>query len=424
MKSKLFVLHKAYCVIKPITQYVFRIMPGLLLLISSACQSSPAAPAELRLTGVIEGTQVDVVAEVSARVMTIAADEGERVNAGDIVVTLDDASLAMQVTQAEAAVSAAQANLAQVKAGTRAEAIDAAAATLQQAEVGRDGARVTISNTQAIRDNPQELTAQIDAARAGVKLAAENVGVMQTRLAEARYWREFYDKDKDRRETLDKQIEIAQKNLEIAQARQAGAQAQVNALEAMRADPLAIQSQVNAAQSAYGLALAKVAVAQAKLAELQAGPAAEDLRLAEAQVQQAQAQAALARAYQSRATIAAPLTGLVAVRSAKVGEVVQPGNSMLSIVNLDSVEMTVYVPQADLPRVRVGDMVQVVVDAYPNEAFSGEITSIAQQAQFAARDTQNKDDRASVVFAVKLRLDNADGRLKAGMTADAVFSLQ
>jgi HlyD family secretion protein len=406
------------------THYALRITLGFILLVSVACQSTSANPNELRLTGVIEGTQVEVVAEVSARVMTIAADEGERVNAGAVVVTLDDAALTMQVKQAEAAVSAAQANLAQVRAGTRQEAIDAAQAELKQAEAERDGAQLTISNTQTIRDNPQELMAQIDAARAGVKLVAENVGVMQTRLAEARYWREFYDNDKDRRKTLDKQIEIAQKNLEIAQARQIGAQAQVAALEAMRSDPVALQAQVNAARSAYGLTLANVTVAEAKLAELKAGPVTEDIALAEAQVQQAQAQLRLAQAYQSRAKIIAPLTGLVAVRSAKVGEVIQPGSALLSIVNLDVVEMTVYVPQSDLPRVRVGDKVNVLVDAYPDETFTGEIASIAQQAQFTARDTQNKDDRASIVFAVKIRLANADGRLKAGMPADAVFNWQ
>jgi HlyD family secretion protein len=396
---------------------------GLLLWVAVACQPIAANPNELRVTGAIEGSQVEVVAEVSARVVSIAADEGERVSAGDPIVTLDDAAFAVQVKQAEAAVSAAQANLAQVEAGARQEAIDAAQAAVRQAQAERDGARLTISNTQTLRDNPQELKAQIDAARAGVKLAEQNAGVMQTRLAEARYWREFYD-DKERRETLDRQIAIAQKNLEAAQARQVGAQAQVAALEAMRSDPVALQAQVNAARTTYSLTLASVGVAEAKLAELRAGAMMEDVALAEAQLHQAQAQLKLAQAYQSRATIAAPLTGLVAQRSAKVGEVVQPGGALLSIVNLDVVNMTVYVPQSDLPRVRVGDTVSVFVDAYPNEAFTGEIKSIAQQAQFTARDTQNQDDRANIVFAVKLRLANADGRLKAGMTADAVFKLQ
>ncbi len=406
------------------THYVLRITLSLLILSSVACQPTSADPTALRLTGVIEGTRVEVVAEVSARVIDIAADEGERVTAGDPIVTLDDATLAVQVKQAEAAVSVTEANLAQVRAGARAEAIAAAQAAVTQAHAERDGAQQMISNTQTLRDNPQELTAQIDAARAAEKLAAQNVGVMQTRLAESRYWREFYDNDKDRRETLDKQIAIAQKNLEAAQAQQAGAQAQVAALQAMRSDPVALQTQVNAAHSAYTLTLASVSVAEAKLAELTAGAAAEDVAIAEAQLHQAQAQLKLAQAYRSRAVIVAPLTGLIAQRSAQVGEVVQPGSTLVSIVNLDTVEMTVYVPQSDLPRLRVGDTASVFVDAYPNETFTAEVKSIAQQAQFTARDTQNKDDRASIVFAVKLRLDNADGRLKAGMTADAVFNWQ
>ena len=109
---------------------------------------------------------MEVVSEVSARVIDITADEGDRVTAGDTLVVLDDATLAVQVKQAEAAVSAAEANLAQVKAGTRAEAIDAAQAAVAQAQAEHDGAQQTISNTQTLRDNPQELNTQVDAARA------------------------------------------------------------------------------------------------------------------------------------------------------------------------------------------------------------------------------------------------------------------
>jgi HlyD family secretion protein len=50
--------------------------------------------------------------------------------------------------------------------------------------------------------------------------------------------------------------------------------------------------------------------------------------------------------------------------------------------------------------------------------------NIAQQAQFSSRDTQNKEDRTNIVFAVKMRLDNADGRLKSGMTGEAELELR
>ena len=67
MKETVTVLRAAYCVRELITQYVLRITLGLILLVGVACQSPSANPSELRLTGVIEGTQVEVVAEVGAR---------------------------------------------------------------------------------------------------------------------------------------------------------------------------------------------------------------------------------------------------------------------------------------------------------------------------------------------------------------------
>ena len=105
--------------------------------------------------------------------------------------------------------------------------------------------------------------------------------------------------------------------------------------------------------------------------------------------------------------------------AAHVGESAQPGTPLMSLINVDTVDMTVFVPQAELPRVQIGMPAKVYVDAYPDEVFNGEVASIAQQAQFTSRDTQNQEDRTNVVFAVKVRLPNADQRLKAGMTADA-----
>ena len=394
------------------------------LLLVAACQATNGATLANRLSGVIEGTKVNVVTEIGGRIASLAAGEGDTVTVGQPIVTLDEAALISQVKQAQAAVSAAEANLAQVKAGSRAEAIEAAAAAVQQAEAEQAGAALTLSNTLKLRDNPQQLDAQLDAARSGVKLAEQGVSVAQTKLAEARYWRDFYDNDNGKRETLDKQIGIAQKNLEAAQAQWKGAKAQLAALQAMRSNPVGLQAQVHQASSAYSLTVASAAVAAANLAEVKAGPTPEDIAVAEARVQQAQAQLKLAQAYQSRAQITAPLTGLVTERSAHEGETVQPGAPLLSIVNLDTVDMIVYVPQTELPRVKIGSPVKVYADAYPNAVFAGEVASIAQQAQFSPRDTQTKDDRTNIVFAVKVRLPNGDGRLKAGMTADAELDLR
>ncbi len=396
----------------------------LVLLLVTACQSVNGSAQSNRLSGALEGTKVNVIAEIGGRITKIAVDEGAAVTSGQTIVTLDDAALQAQVKQARATLSAAEANLAQVKTGTRSEMIDAAQAALQQAQAERAGAASTLSDTLQIRNKPQQINAQVDAARSSVALAEQNVAVMQTRLAEARYRRDFYDNDKNRHETLDKEIAIAQKNLAAAQAQLTGAQAQLNALLALRSNPVTLQGQLNQARHAYSITVASEAVAAANVTELKAGSTTEEIALAEAQVQQARASLELAQAYQSRAQIAAPLAGLVAQRSALAGETVQPGAVLLSIVNLDTLDMIIYVPQAQLPRVQIGAPVQVYVDAFPNEVFHGTVVNIAQQAQFSSRDTQNQEDRTSIVFAVKVRVPNPDRQLKSGMTADAELELQ
>jgi HlyD family secretion protein len=395
-----------------------------LMVIVSACRASEVNESQLKLSGVVEATQVNVVAEVGGRVVEIAVDEGDAVQAGQTVIRLDDAALAVQVKQAQAALSAAEANLAQVKSSARKEAVSAAEAAVNQAQAERNGAQLAFADAQDVLNNPQELLAQIDEARTGVKLAEQGVVAAQSNVDQARWWRDFYPEDDKKRETAEKQLAIAERDAAAAQAQLDGAAAQLEALEAMRHNPVTIRAQVNGARSAYSMTLASVAVAEASLAELQAGPAPEEVALAEAQVHQVQAQLKLAQAYASRAVLSAPLTGVVSSKSTRVGETVQPGVTLLTLADLEEVRLVVYVPQTQLPKVQIHMPVNVSVDAYPSETFTGEVMAIARQAQFTSRDTQAAEDRANVVFAVKVRLSNADHRLKPGMTADAVFDLE
>lgn len=403
------------------TFYVSRsLLLAACLLLLVACQAT-SKPDELRYSGVIEATQVKVVAELGGKIVELGVDQGDAVQAGQVLVRLDDATLQAQVKQAQAAVSAAQANLAQVEAGARKEDISVAEAALKQAQAERDGAQQSVQAATRLLNHPQQLNAQIDAARAGVKQVEQAVTIADTKLKEARWWREFYDSDPGRHASLDKQIGIAQSTLEAAQAQLDGASAQLQALEAMRAAPVTLRAQVNSAQGGYSMTVAAVGVAQAALAETRAGAAPEEIALAQAQLHQAQAQLKLTQAVLARSAVRAPLSGVVLSRSARAGEMAQPGSALMTLANLDQVDLVIYVPQMDLPRVQVGATVHVQVDAYPGQVFTGQVGSIASQAQFTPRDTQAKDDRDKVVFAVKVRLPNADHRLKAGMNGDAVM---
>jgi len=203
----------AVCVLHPASC----ILLACVTLAATACQPSANANT-LSLSGVIEATQATIVAEVGGRVLEIAADEGDSVQAGQALVRLDDAALQVQVKQAQAAVSAAEANLAQVKSGARREEIAVTQAALAQAQAERDGAALAYRDAVKILNNPQQLLAQTDAVRAAAQVAQQNVAAAQSKLAEARWWRDFYDGEPGRRASLNKQIATAQYNLEAAQA--------------------------------------------------------------------------------------------------------------------------------------------------------------------------------------------------------------
>jgi HlyD family secretion protein len=85
------------------------------------------------------------------------------------------------------------------------------------------------------------------------------------------------------------------------------------------------------------------------------------------------------------------------------------------------VVLTIYVPETQIGRVRVGQVADVYVDAYPEWAFRGEVVSIASQAEFTPRNIQTLEGRTTTVFAVRIKLPNPEHLLKPGMSADATL---
>jgi multidrug resistance efflux pump len=107
-------------------------------------------------------------------------------------------------------------------------------------------------------------------------------------------------------------------------------------------------------------------------------------------------------------------------RLAHIGELAAPGAPLFILADLDEVTLTVYVPEAELDQVSLGQTVEVTVDAY-DKVFIGQVTHIASQAEFTPKNVQTQEERVHMVFAVKVRLENIDHELKPGMPADAAF---
>jgi len=119
--------------------------------------------------------------------------------------------------------------------------------------------------------------------------------------------------------------------------------------------------------------------------------------------------------------IRSPIDGVVSRRSIRVGEVASPATVLMVVTRNDPVELTLYVPEKEIGRVRLGQKVEVRVDSFPGEIFPGQVTYLSSKAEFTPRNVQTQRDRLNLVFAVKVRIPNPDLRLKPGMPADAAL---
>jgi HlyD family secretion protein len=407
--------------------------------------TSPEAD-DLMASGFIEAEEITIAPELGGRVVELLVEEGDEVEVGQVVVRLDGTLLEAQIEAARAALDVAQASLAQAQAGARPEQIRQAEAALAQADAARDGAYQAWQDVIAIRDNPQELDAQIALAKAQV--AAAEAGLVQaTRFKDAaeiaydNYWdakekmAEAEEKLKDIPAPLRPSLPGMQLDFHLipsaywkswvgvntAQAGLDGARAALNNLYAMRNNPQELNAQVDAAEAQYQAAEAAVRMAQAQLDALRAGATEEEIAAAEAQVEQAQAAHDALIVLRDKLTIAAPVGGLVLERSIHEGELAGPGAILLTLGDLDKVTLTVYVPEDRLGQVQIGQQVEVRVDSFPERRFIGSVVAIAHEAEFTPRNVQTQEERVNMVFAVDVDILNPDHALKPGLPADAVI---
>jgi HlyD family secretion protein len=162
----------------------------------------------------------------------------------------------------------------------------------------------------------------------------------------------------------------------------------------------------------------EAASVSAAASERNASAAREQANSVERQIQAAEADAARARSLQGECMVVAPTEGVVTVRAREPGEVVLPGATLLEIRDDTQFKVKFYVSNADLGKVRVGMKVEAAADAYPDLLFKGEVSKIAEEAEFTPRNVQTKSDRERLVYAVEARLTDSDRRLRAGMPVE------
>jgi HlyD family secretion protein len=352
-----------------------------IVLFIAACGRGPAT-----YSGTLQAEAANVGSTVGGRVTAVLVADGQRVSRGQILVRFDPKDQRAALAQAQGTLAQAQAMLADLQAGPRSQDLAKANAQAAQAKHVYEQAAITAPH-------------QIDAVRQSVHQAQAAASVAAHDAARAT---RLYHEGAISAQAYDTAIATNRQ----AQAQLQAAQAQLAAMRAGTA-PQGVQS----ARQAYEAALANAAL-------IAAGTRPDQIAQAQAAVKTAQAGVQAAQARLAEMAVRAPADGIINSLDLRAGDLVPAGAAVATVDEFKDPFVRIYVPQSSLGRLSIGQDVSVRSDALPKQTFTGRIEAIDSSAQFTPRDVQTAEDRANLVFGVKVRVHDSDRLLRGGTTVE------
>lgn len=411
---------------------------------------------KLSASGTIESVIVNVSPEMAGRVVEVLASEGDYVSVDTQLLSLDDslmtaqrAAAAAQVDSAKAAVITAEAALA--SAQTRYDQTLQAALVDEQTRQARDwrfSAPDEFNQSAWYFNQAEQISSaqvEVDAAKVAYDESLANLNEVvndidnagfieaENRLADARAAFLVADDVKIQAEYAAEGgglLDAAYDAYDLAKDELDDAQRAYNDLltSQSREDVENARGQVVVAQQRYDTAVTRqlalqtgvnspsVVTAQTMLDQTRAS--AEQAHTA---ISQAEANLALLDTQMTKLSITAPAGGTILTRNVEPGEFVQPGATVFTLANLEQLTITVYVPEDRYGEISLGQQADVKVDSFPGETFTAQVTYISDTAEYTPRNVQTVEGRSATVYAIKLKVDDPNGKLKPGMPADVIF---
>ncbi len=284
-------------------------------------------------------TWLELSFKSAGRVAEIMVEEGDQVEAGEVLARLETADLEQALIQAQAGLAIATAQLAQTEEGASAEDLASARAALESA----------LADYEEVRAGPSQ----------------EDITVAKADMEKARISLEKAQADYDK----------------ISWQAGIGASPQASTLQQASVDYERARAQYELTvdrptDSELKQAEAQTAQARAALVDLEEKPTPEELAIARAQVTQARSTLTQAQLNLEEATLVAPFAGTVADVNIEVGQMVNSSTPVIVLTDLTSYYVDLYIDETDIGRVRIGQPVVMTLDAFPSEEMEGEVRAI------------------------------------------------
>jgi HlyD family secretion protein len=223
--------------------------------------------------------------------------------------------------------------------------------------------------------------------------------------------------------TREQEVKASQQNLIDAQA-----DLEQKALDNERAQRLYAKDEFSAqerdlAATALKRSEAIFKAAQQHYSEAAEGSRKEDITVARSNLNAANANRGLSRVNLGYTILHAPSAGVITVREAELGEVVSPGTPVVTLADLDHIWLRAYIAETDLGRIHWGQDATVTTDTYPGKQYHGRVSFISSSAEFTPKSVQTYQERVTLVYRIKIDIDNPNHELKPGMPADTHIDL-
>ena len=367
---------------------------GIMVSLLAGCKRNATPENALFVSGRIDGDSVDISSKIQGRVVNLTVREGDSVEAGQVIAWLESAQQEAIRDSQRARIVSGQRTVEELERdlGTYDEKVRQAELYTDQARADAPGqvqqaeANLAAAKADLARWEAEHQQVQLDAKRYP-PLAKS--GAVAVQVAE-----QYQTKE----EVAEESVNASRKQVAAAEAALVRARAQLDNIAIQDANRRTLLQQIEAHKAKIEAAKADVEADKAALRKIEADIA--DLK------------------------IRAPIAGTILTRSAEPGRVIQPGQTIFSMVDLTKLYLRGFVPQGNIGKVKVGQKAEVYLDSNPKQPIPAEVIRIDPEVMFTPENTYFKEDRVKQVMGLKLGLRGAYGYAKPGMPADGQIQLQ
>ena len=364
----------------------------VVVVLAASAAFSWIRPKNLQASGTVEARNIHVGSKVGGRIEKVLVKEGDFVDAGAVLVNFEDREVTAALQDAQGALDQARANYEMMARGYRPEDIAEARANADQAKSAYEAFEKGYRQEQVA-----QVKADVDRARAQAVNADRNYERAKQLAAGGVFSRQ--------------QLDDATAERDAAQAALRNAEQHFN--------------EFNTGYRREDVATAKAKFDQTDAARKRAEHGYRPQEIAAAKAQYERAQASLLDAqtkYQERQVIA-PTAATVEVLDVRPGDLIAPNAPIALLLERDQIYVRVFIPETQFGLIQLGQPAELKVDAFPRRTFRATVEQINQKAEYLPRNVQTREERVHQVVGVKLRIDDPERLIRAGMSADVAMKV-